>query len=810
MRIPPGTCLGPYEVARLLGAGGMGEVYLAHDTRLGRDVAVKILARRDMNDPSARARLIREAQHASILNHPNICTIHEVGETAEHAFIVMEHVEGQTLSAMIEANELMPDAAVRYGSQIADALAHAHDHGVVHSDLKSANVIITPDGRAKVLDFGVARRLHHHSVEEATRSQDSVTELGVIAGTLPYMAPELLRGVTANERSDIWALGVLLHEMVAGRRPFTGNTGFELSSAILRESPAPLPTRIPSALARIIGKCLEKDPAQRYQRAGELRVALQTAEPLAPVANGRALRTVAFGRKHLWALTALMAVCLVFGLFVLSGPISRDLVPRGRRGNPTSLAILPLLNATGGVETEYLSDGISDALINSLSRLPQLRVMARGTVFMYKGKEIDPRKIGQELAVHAVFSGRLTQRDDTTIIQADLANAIDGTQIWGERYTGTLTELPALQDEIAVDILRQLRLELTADQQQRFNKRDTNNATAYRLYLEGRYHSNRLTMDGLKRGIELMNQAIRLDPAYALAYAGLADAYADASSVYLPVSEALPRARATAEHALRLDPALAEAHAVLGYIKGTHDRQWAEAEQELRRTITLRPSYARAHEAYGHIQMIQGRADDAIDAMNRARALDPLSDLINANLGWFYYLARRYPEALAWSQRLVDLDRTFVAARYNLAMTYEQMGRYSEALAAFQEASALDPANLPVKALLCHGYASSGDSGRAQQLLLELTPQAAQGSLDPTWIGLIHAALGHKEEAFDWFEKAFQARSETLLYLKVDPKYDSLRADPRFAALVKRLNLQGSGPVAAGTSTRGRDPADSR
>jgi eukaryotic-like serine/threonine-protein kinase len=800
MTHPAGSRIGPYEVVGLLGTGGMGEVYLARDTRLGRNVAIKVVALHATDDPLAHARLVREAQHASILNHPHICTIHEVGETAEHAFFVMEHVDGRTLTTMIQLGELLPDAAVRYGVQIAGALAHAHDHGVVHSDLKSANVIVTPDGRAKVLDFGLARRLHAQNVEDVTCSQDSLTD-GVIAGTLPYMAPELLRGVMPDERSDIWALGVLLHEMVAGHRPFTGHTGLELSSAILREPPAPLPARVPATLVRIVGQCLAKDPGQRYQRASEVRAALEMS-PLDSGAEASRSTPLTRVRPRLLAWTALTAAILGVGLFVLTRPGSRNQPPSGPFGNPTSLAILPLVNASGDDKAEYLSDGISDALINSLSQLPQLRVMARGTVFSYKDKVVDPRTIGQELDVHVVFSGRLTQRDDTTIVQADLANARDGTQIWGERYTRTLVDLPALQEGIAGDVLKQLRLELTGEQQQRFTKRYTDDAAAYRLYLEGRYHSNRLTIDGLKRGIELMHKAIELDPTYALAYAGLADAYADASGVYLSASEAMPRVRAAAEHALRLDGTLAEAHAMLGFIKGTQDRQWAEAEQELQRTIALRPSYARAHEAHGHILMMQGRADEAIAAMTRARNLDPLSDLINASLGWFYYLARRDQEALAWSRRLVELDPKLVAAHYNLGMVYEQMGRYKEAVAAFQEAKNLDPTNWPTSALLCHGYASSGDRLRAQQLLAELTQQATRGSLDPVWIGLIHAALGDKDRAFAWLEKAYQARSETLLFLKVDPKYDNLRSDPRFADLVKRLNLRGPEPGGAGASKR--------
>ena len=805
MTHPTGSRIGRHEVVGLLGSGGMGEVYLGRDTQLGREVAIKIVAVHATDDPLAHARLVREAQNASILNHPHICTIHEVGETAEYAFFVMEHVEGRTLTTLIQGDGLLPDEAVRYGIQIAGALAHAHDHGIVHGDVKSANVIITPDGRAKVLDFGLARRVRAQAVEEVTRSQDRLMDLGVVAGTLPYMAPELLRGGTSDERSDIWALGVLLHEMVAGRRPFAGQTGLELSSAILREPPAPLPSRVPGTVVRIVGRCLAKDPGHRYQRASEVRAALEIS-PLDSVAETHRSTAPSHVRPRVLAWTALAAAVLGVGFFVLSRPISRDPRPGAPFGNPTSLAILPLVNTSGDDKADYLSDGISDALINSLSQLPQLRVMARGTVFSYKDREVDPRTIGRELDVHVVFSGRLTQRDDTTIVQADLANARDGTEIWGERYTRTLVDLPALQEGIAGDILRQLRLELTGEQQQRFSKQSTDNAAAYRLYLEGRYHSNRLTIDGLKRGIELMNKAIELDPTYALAYAGLADAYADASGVYLATSEATPRVRAAAEHALRLDGTLAEAHAILGYIKGTQDWQWAEAEQELQRTIALRPSYARAHEAYGHILMMQGRADEAIAAMTRARNLDPLSDLINASLGWYYYLARRYPEALTWSQRLVALDPKLAPAHYNLGMVYEQMGRYGEAVAAFQEAKNLDPTNWPTSALLCHGYASSGDRPRAQQLLLELTQHATRGSLDPVWIGLIHASLGDKERAFVWLEKAYQARSDTLLFLKVDPKYDNLRSDPRFSDLLKRLNLGGPEP---GAGALGRGSASS-
>jgi eukaryotic-like serine/threonine-protein kinase len=787
MALELGSRLDAYEIVRPLGSGGMGEVWLATEVRLGRKVALKVLPADVTRDRSRVQRFEQEARAASALNHPNVCTILALGETSEgQHYIAMEYVEGETLRQRLSATRFAISESIDIAIQTAAALSAAHSAGIVHRDVKPENVMLRPDGFVKVLDFGLAKLTPSSPfIAGADATHTAVrTDAGTVVGTAAYMSPEQARGQEVDARTDIWSLGVLLYEMAAGHRPFTGRTNVELSSAILRDPPAPLPAHVPATLGRVVAKCLAKDPAQRYQQASEVRAALE-ASPAEP-AGLHGSPPIFRARPRLAAWTAVAAAVLGAGLFVLT---PRDHQQSGPFGNPTSVAILPLINATGDATAEYLSDGISDALINSLSQLPQLRVMARGTVFSYKGKEVDPRKIGQELDVRVVFSGRLTQQGETTVIHANLANAHDGTQIWGERYTRALADLPALQDGIAGDILQQLHLQLTGEQRQRFTKRQTDNAAAYRLLLEGRYYKNRLTIDGLKRGIELMNRAIELDPTYALAYAGLADAYADASGVYMSATEAMPRVRAAAEHALRLDATLAEAHALLGFIKGTQDRRWAEAEQDLRRTIALRPSYARAYEAYGHILMIQGRSDDAIAAMTRARNLDPLSDLIAATQGWFYYLARRYEEALAWSRRLVELDPKLVAARYNLGMVYGQIGRHNEAVAAFQEARNLDPTNWPISALLCHDYASSGDRRQAEQLLPELTQHAMQGRLDPVWIGLIYAALGDKELSFIWLDKAYRVNSDNLLFLKVDPKFDSLRSDPRFSDLMRRLKL---------------------
>ena len=788
MPVSPGSRLDAYEIVRPLGSGGMGEVWLATEVRLGRKVALKVLPPDLTRDPLRVERFEQEARAASALNHPNVCTIHALGQTSDgQYYIAMEYVEGETLRHRLSTSRLTIKECVEVAIQVTAALSAAHSAGIIHRDIKPENVMLRPDGLVKVLDFGLAKLAPAPADLGGSGDAATVlrTDIGMVVGTAAYMAPEQARSLDVDARTDIWSLGVLLHEMAAGARPFTGTTNVELSSAILRDPPARLPAHVPASLGRVVAKCLAKDPRQRYQHASEVRAALEAslADPVPTVYGWWALSRA---RGHVLAWTAIAAAIIGAGLLIMS---LRDRQRSGPLGNPTSLAILPLINATGSTTAEYLSDGISDALINSLSQLPQLRVMARGTVFSYKNKEVDPRKIGQELDVNLVFSGRLTQQNDTTIVYASLANAGDGTQIWGERYTRAPADLPALQDGIAGDILQQLHLRLTGEQRQRFTKRHTDNAAAYRLLLEGRYHKNRLTIDGLKRGIELMHQAIELDPTYGLAYAGLADAYADASGVYLSASEAMPRVRAAAEHALRLDPTLAEAHVLLGFIEGTQDRRWAEAEQDLQRTIALRPSYARAYEAYGHILMIQGRTDDAIAAMTRARTLDPLNDLINATLGWFYYLARRYEEAVAWSRRLVELDPKLATAHYNLGMAYGQLGRHNQAVAAFQAARNLDPTNWPTLALLCHGYASSGDRRQAEQLLPELTEHAMQGRLDPAWIGLIYAALGDKERSFVWLDKAYRVNSDNLLFLKVDPKFDSLRSDPRYSDLVKQLKL---------------------
>ena len=441
--------------------------------------------------------------------------------------------------------------------------------------------------------------------------------------------------------------------------------------------------------------------------------------------------------------------------------------------------------------TELLeSDGITEAIINSLSQLPQLkRVIARSTMASYKGKEVDPRKVGQELNVRAVVTGRMTQRGDDLIIGAELVNAADGARLWGGQYSRKVAEVMEVQAEIARQISEKLRLNLTGEQQKRVTKHHTENSEAYQLYLKGRYHANRLSTDGLKKGIEYLNQAIAADPAYALAYAGLGDTYLDASGIYLPSGEAMLKARAAAQQALKRDESLAEAHTVLAYVKATYDWDWAGAEKEYRRTMELNPNYARAYHAYSVSLMEQGRADESIAALERARELDPLSLAVGSNLGYFYNLARRYDQAITLLRQILDQDPSLAVAHYTLGFAYQGKGMLTEAIAEFDQARRLDPENSYPLFYLGHAYAISGKVEEARQILKELAERSKQGYVEPVMTATIHAGLGEKDQAFALLEKAYQERSEELLFLKVSPKFDSLRSDPRFADLLRRLNL---------------------
>jgi serine/threonine protein kinase/tetratricopeptide (TPR) repeat protein len=781
-----GRTLGHYRIDSLLGAGGMGEVYRARDIRLDRDVAVKILPEQFAHDSEALRRFEREAKAVAALSHPNILSIFDYGAEQGLNYAVMELLEGETLGARLQRGAVGWRDAVEVGSAVAEGLAAAHAKGVIHRDLKPENIFLTAGGQVKILDFGVARIKQIVMPDSETLTTAETTRPGAILGTIGYMSPEQVRGDRADAPSDIFSLGCVLYEMVSGRRPFANAAPAETIAAILKEDPPAL-TRfgreVPAELERLIQGCLEKQASSRPQSAGDL------ARTLKAIAEGPGtppiLPTGALPGRRLIAGVGVAAAVLLLGALVWVVLVS------GGDEIIDSLAVLPLANASGDENVEYMSEGITESLISSLSQLPQMkRVIARSTVASYKNKDVDPRAVGRDLKVRSVLTGTLSKRGDELRIVAELVNVTDGSRLWGDSIQRKLDEAMSIQAELARQIAEKLRLKLTGEDRRRLAKRPTDSSEAYRLYVAGRHYSQLRTTDGVKKGVELLQRAVQLDPDYALAYAGLADCYYNASGTYAPPAEVMPKIKATAEQALGLDETLAEAHTALAQVKAFYEWDWAEAEKELKRALELNPGYARAAYVYGMILSEQGRVDEAIGQFTRAHELDPLSSETSAWIAFAYYLNRKYDESIQESKKLLDADRTFITVHINLAMAYEQQGRFAEAEAELNQWQSLDPGAPYPKVFSAHLYAISGRREAAQKILNGFSDaRSAQNYIDPFYHSLVYAGMGDKEQAFVWLEKAFQAKSEDMLNLKKDPRLDGLRADPRFNDLLRRLKL---------------------
>jgi serine/threonine protein kinase/Flp pilus assembly protein TadD len=743
----------------------MGEVYLAEDSRLDRTVALKILPAAAADDPERMRRFIQEAKAASALKHHNVAHIYEIGEAEGVTFIAMEYVEGQALNLKTGGRSLQPGEIVDIALQIADALDEAHSKNITHRDIKPANIMLTPRGQVKVLDFGLAKvtkpDLYAVASDAATVAK---TEPGLIIGTVHYMSPEQALGQDVDHRSDIFSLGVLLYEMATGHRPFSGTTAGEIIDKIVHGEPEAIARfnyKLPAEFDRIIRKCLEKQRGRRYQSTRELLADLKNLE------------------RDIQSETA------------LAGKLptqQRSAVRRGSKAK-VSLAVLPLTNASSDPNLDYLSDGITENIINNLSQLPKLRVMARSTVFRYKGREVDPQTVGRGLAVDAVLTGRVLQLGKQLIIGAELVDVADGSQLWGEHYNRKLSDILAMQEEIAKEISENLRLRLTGEEKKRLSKRHTENTEAYQAYLKGRYYWNKRTAEGFKKSIEHFQQAIEKDPSYALAYAGLADAH-NLLGVYNYVAtrEAFPRAKAAATRALDLDATLAEAHTSLIFAGLYYDWDWLAAEREYKRAIELNPNYATAHQWYALSLPPRGRLEEAIVEMKRAQELDPLSLSINATLGWTYYFARQYDRAIEVCRKTLEMDKDFLWALWSLGMAYQQTGMFEEAIAEFQKAR-IHKDNPHPMAGLGHAYALAGKRSEAFAILDEMKEQSKRTYVPSYYLAAIHLALGQREEAFEWLENAYQERYCFLVYLKAEPMFDRLHSDPRFADLIRRVGL---------------------
>ncbi len=777
--------LAHYRLLSRLGAGGMGEIHLAEDTRLGRKVALKILPAEFVANADRLRRFEQEARAVSALNHPNILVIYEIGKERGVHFIATEFIEGQTLRQKLEAGKLQISETLDIGAQIAAALQAAHATGIIHRDIKPENIMLRPDGYVKVLDFGLAKLAETQNAERGARNEEQTvsdihsssfrdhpfTNPGTVMGTAHYMSPEQARGLKVDARSDIFSLGIVLYEMLAGQKPFTGPTMSDVLAAILRAEPLPL-SAIPPELDRCIARTLCKDCGARYQTISKLLADLKRLrqrldfEDQATVILGSDLNLTATTRFSSTRKTRV-------------------------RKTIDSLAVLPLINASRDPNLEYLSDGITESLINTLSQLPKLRVVPRSTVFRYKGKTVDPQEAGVELGVRAVFTGRIVQVRDALVLKVELIDIAHQSQLWGEQYRHQNKDLFALEAEISADLSEKLRLRLTGEEKKKLVKRYTENTEAYHLYLKGRYFTNKRTTDWIKKGIEHFQQAIDLDPNYALAYAGLADAYSflASSTGGHPPRETYPKAEAAALQALELDDTLGEAHSTLGFCRLLYDWDFAAAEREYKRAIELSPNYANAHDGYSFYLKATGQHEAAIKACQRAQELDPLSMFATLSLGWAYYFARDYDRALIQARKVLDMDANFGFAHWHAGKTYLQKGMFTEAVASLRQALNLIGGTPPFISFLGHAYARAGKQREARQMLTQLQRLSKKQYVSSYFLAIIHLGLGEMDEAFTWLEQAYEERSGFLAFLGVEPMLDDLRGDARFGNLLRRIGI---------------------
>jgi serine/threonine-protein kinase len=785
-----GQTLGHYCVVEKIGEGGMGVVYRARDTRLDRDVALKVLPAGTLADEVARKRFRKEALALAKLSHPNIATIHDFDTEEGVDFLVTEYIPGVTLSEKLAAGSLPLREIAHLGIQLAEGLAAAHERGIVHGDLKPGNLLVTSDRRLKILDFGMAKLLH----PEGPDATPTITETRAITGTLPYMSPEQLGGERPDPRNDIYSAGAVLYEMATGRRPFPEVRGLRLMDSILHQAPqAPsaLNRRVSPALENIILKCLEKEPERRYQSARELRVDLERLGAPAPLVAAETGRRPALAQRWPLVLAGALVILLAVLLGLNVGGLRKRLLGRAGVSRIQSLAVLPLENLSRDPQQDYFAEGMTDALIANLSRISALRVISRTSAMRYKGTREPLSKIARQLNVEAVVEGSVLQSGNRVRIIAQLIDAEADRNLWSDEYERDLQDVLTLQNDVAQAIAREINIKLKPLEQAHLATRRTVNPEAYQLYLKGRYYWNKRTEDGVKKATDYFKQALEQDPSYALAYAGLADCYVILAGYnLLPPKEAYPLAEASAKKALQLDDTLAEAHTPLASFKEDYEWDWRGGLEEYRRAIELNPGYATAHQWYAEALMRLGRYEEAIAEIERAEQLDPLSLVIHAVHGYVYYHARQYDPAVAQFQKTLDLDANFFPAYLFLGWTYEQKGMYGEAVAQLQKAMALPGGDTAeVVAALGHAYAVSGEKARAAQLLSQLKQEAKRRYVDPYQIALVYAGLGEKDRAFASLEEAYRARSEGLTFLKVDPRLDALRSDLRCRDLLRRMHF---------------------
>jgi len=780
-----GTTISHYEIIEKLGEGGMGLVFKARDTQLGRFVAIKVLiAAGESNDH--RARFIQEARAASALNHPNIITIHDIVTIPEGECIVMEFVKGKTLADMIEAGRIPNVDCLKYATQIADALSAAHNIGIVHRDLKPANVMVTPDGLAKVLDFGLAKLSEEEENRDALGgtlgTSDPTVSLhvngrpktaeGAIIGTVAYMSPEQAQGHKVDARSDIFSMGAVLYEMFTGERAFRGSSGLATLTAVLRDEPQEFSRKnvsAPPEVREIVLRCLRKDPDQRFQSMRDVKNALE--------------HIYFASRSGVMPATP-------------SGEWKRPALPRVM----PSIAVLPFLNLSSDKENEYFSDGLAEEIINALTKLENLRVTARTSAFAFRGENHDIGEIGGKLHVTSVLEGSVRKAGNRVRVSVQLIGVEEGNNMWSERYDREMTDVFEIQDEISQAIVQNLKVRLGSQSGSGTDperpvkplvKRYTDNLDAYDLYLKGRFDLYKMTGDGLQSSRRLFEDALKLDPNYALAYEGIAYSwYLSGFMGFMAPKDAMPRAKAAVRRAIELDETVAEAHATLGVILALYDWDWAGAEREMIRSIELNGSSPACRDQYAfYFLRPMGRIEEAISETQQALSLDPMSILFRVHLAFLFYLQNKYEHSIAQFRKVLEMNPKYYLANAMMGNVHTLAGHYDEALACYAIAREADADSKFIDSLQAMTLARAGRRAETVELLQRITQRAASDYISPVSIAYVHTAMGDADQAFENLDRAIQDRDPNLLGLKSNPIFESLRGDPRYHALLKKMQL---------------------